>query len=577
MALSAQERQILDFGLKNGKTQDEVQTAIAKYRQETAQTAPKVVKPSLSPIADRTGDIAETGQAIGASFGKAGEDIVSTIGNKNLNPFEKVVQVGGQAFKGGASAFGELVMGAGKVALPQVAEDAISDTVQGVVQKVAEQPFVQDLVARYQALNPEMRRNIDNALGYAEGLAEIATGGAASRIVKPVVDTAVKAVEGTVSAAGRTIDDIRARSGSLFQKPATNVEEVIAQVDAALLPARAAATPPGALPATAQPGPAPVSFREKWVGISPDIKARIAGKQDKLQEYFDVAHARNKNDLVPTPFEYGAQQAQNAVEKMDGLINESGGRIGATREKLGTYQANVDQVGRIETSFTTQLGKLNLEVRNGVVRQKPGTITKVGSGDIKVLNGLYGDLLTIKQSPNLTNLIEYRTALDSRVNFAKRAAEASNEIDPFSRQLRKDIADVGAEIVGRSEAAELERFSNFMEAYTDLRSYTDRRAGGEYLLRLVLSGRGGEARQIIQTIREYTGIDLMDDATMMMIATDVIGNSRQQNLFRQEMTKAGLDVASLMSGNPGGGLSLLWDVVSKRLVDGEKTFLEAAR
>lgn len=379
-------------------------------------------------------------------------------------------------------------------------------------------------------------------------------------------------VERMLSLVGRGADAIansaKEKAASLFSRPANSVEDAIVQAD--ISTTRAARE--GAEAAAPE-----VSIREKWIGISPDIKARIAGKQDKLQEYFDVAHTRNNSDLAPTPYEYGAKQAQKAVDQMETLLNESGGKIGTTRQKLGTYQANIDQVARIEDSFLTQLGRLNLEIRNGAVRPKAGTITKTSAGDIKVLDGLYRDLLTVKQSPSLTNLIEYRTALDSRVNFAKRSSEASNEIDPFARQVRKDIATVGAEVVGKSEAAELERFSNFMEAYSDLKSYTDRSAGGEYLLRLVLSGRGGEARQIIQTIKEYTGIDLMDDATMMTIATDVVGNSRQQNLFRQDMTKAGIDVASILKGNPTGAFSLLWDVVSKRLVDAEKTFLEAAQ
>jgi hypothetical protein len=143
--------------------------------------------------------------------------------------------------------------------------------------------------------------------------------------------------------------------------------------------------------------------------------------------------------------------------------------------------------------------------------------------------------------------------------------------------VRKSVADEAAKIVGKTEADKLKKYSEFMDAYGDIRSFTERKAGGEYLLRVVLSGRGREARQVIQTIKKHTGVDLMDDATMMMIATDVIGNSRQKNLFRQEITKAGLDVASLLRGDPSGAAALLADFVKNKALDEEKIFLQAAR
>jgi hypothetical protein len=370
------------------------------------------------------------------------------------------------------------------------------------------------------------------------------------------------------SRVGRSISQVGESGLGIFGKNKTtinSVDDLIEQADTALL-------------GTAkQAGEDTLSLKEKFVGIQPDIKKRISGKQDKLREYFDVAHARNADDTLPSAYEYGAQRAQEAVDQMQKLLNETGGKIGATREKLGTYMAPIEAVQRVENTFVQQLDKLNLELRGGVVRQKPGTVSKAGSGDINALNNLYQDFRIVKQSPSLTNMIDLRAAFDSKINFGKRAAEVSNEIDPLSRQIRKSIADEAAKVVGKTEAAELTKFSNFMDAYNDLRSYTDRRAGGEYLLRLVLSGRGGEAREIINTINQYTGIDLLDDATMMTIATDLIGNSRQKNLFRQEVTKSGLDAARALSGDPSGAIGLMSDFIKKRFFDEEEIFLEAAK
>lgn len=320
-----------------------------------------------------------------------------------------------------------------------------------------------------------------------------------------------------------------------------------------------------------------VSVSEKAIGLTPDIKRRITGKNAKMQEYINVSKARNVDDTLPTAYEFGSGQANKAVTEMENLLNQTGGQIGKTREKLGTYRATIDDMTSVENTIDNQLAKLNLEIKDGSVVQKAGTVKMSGDGDIRALQEIYNNFRTVKQSPTLTNLIDFRTSVDSLINFGKTAREVSNNIDPLARQIRKDIADTSAKLVGKQEAGELAKYSDFMDAYKDLKSFTDRKAGGEYLLRLVLSGRGGEARKLIQTIKEYTGMDLMDDATMMTLVTDLLGNQSQKNLFRQEITKAGLDATKILKGDVGGVLGSVLEKAGDLIFDPEKILLEASR
>ena len=296
-----------------------------------------------------------------------------------------------------------------------------------------------------------------------------------------------------------------------------------------------------------------------------------------MQEYIDIAKTRNVNDLAPTPYEYGSQQVRKAVAEMENVLNTTGSKIGQTRTKLGTYKADTTQLSKIENVLNQQADKLNLKIDKGVISQKAGTVAKVGSGDIKALQEIYDNLLTVKSSPTLKNLIDFRGSVDSRINFGKMAREVSGEIDPLARQVRKQIADVGAELVGKTEAQNLARYSEFMDAYNELLSYTNRQAGGEYLLRLILSGRGGEARNLVNTIKEFTNIDLMDDATMMKLVTDYLGNEGQKNLFRQEITKAGLDANRILRGDVTGIVGSAVEKAGDVLFDPEKVLLEATR
>jgi len=320
-----------------------------------------------------------------------------------------------------------------------------------------------------------------------------------------------------------------------------------------------------------------LSVREKFIGLTKDVKRRISGKTSKMQEYIDIAKTRNVDDLAPTPYEYGSRQVSKAVAEMETILNTTGSKIGQTRTKLGTYKADTTQLAKIENVLKQQADKLNLKIDKGIVSQKAGTVAKVGTGDIKALQEIYDNLLTVKSSPTLKNLIDFRGSVDSRINFGKMAREVSGEIDPLARQVRKQIADVGAELVGKTEAQNLAKYSEFMDAYNDLLSYTNRQAGGEYLLRLILSGRGGEARRLVNTIKEFTNIDLMDDATMMKLVTDYLGNEGQKNLFRQEITKAGLDANRLLRGDVVGIVGSAVEKAGDVLFDPEKVLLEATR
>lgn len=586
MALTKQEKKIIEYGKKQGKSKVQVVQALADYRSQESVKKYDIEHLGFweggQALSETGGDIKDTFLNVGKQLNKAGENIVTRdIRNPGEGVVGNIVGATADAFRGGARAFGEGVVGLAKTLVPQKVEDIVGGSVQKVGDAAGQTDVAQNIMQKYQTLPPEQKRQVDNILGFGEGLAEIGTGGLFSRLKTPVGNALSNTFRRLVpeNVPVSSVDDLITKTEtSLAQQTPRSTSAATAtgpgRVDRVKLSSE---TPQAAR--TAAEGTAPqLSFKEKWIGIAPDIKKRIQGKQDLMREYFDVAHARNLDDTMPTPYEFGAQKVQSTVQQMEQLLNDTGGEIGQARRKLGTVRANVDQVNKIENAFRSELDKLNLKIRNGQIVQKAGTLDRVAAqNDIKVLNDLYNNLLRAKQNPNLTNLIDLRSVFDSKIKFAKRASEVSNSVDPVSRQVRKAIADEAAQLVGKTEAAKLAKYSEFMDAYGDLRAFTERKAGAEYLLRLVLSGRGREAREVINTIRQYTGTDLMDDATMMTIATDLIGNSRQQNLFRQEITKSGLDALALAAGNPAGASGLLSDLVKRRFFDSEQIFLDAAK
>ena len=590
MAFTTKEKEIIQFGKANGKTQREVEQALIKYRTgtttksvpvATASTGKNVAPPEekqpgyVSRVVSGVQQTKENLDSIRSEF--RGKGVESNI----VGAAKSVSEVAQAVVSPVTEALRSLASYVPKIPYAKEVKDELGNFI-----KTATKPEV-DALEAWTAEHPELAKHLSTVLEVAKTSGDVANVGLVAEGVGALAKTGVAVTKEIPSVVGKvgsaTADTVKAgatRVGemlpdvktTLFGKSGVveSIDDVVKQADAALKPSEVLAK---TTQTTAKP-----SLMERWAGVSNDIKNRIKGKAQKLQEYFDVAHARNNYDTLPTPLEYGAKNVENAATKMQSLLDDTGGQIGQFRQKIGTYKASPDAVKAVEGSFNEQLSKLNLEVRNGAIRQKPGTVTRVNSsGEIKVLNDLYGDLQTVKQSPDLQRLIDLRTLFDNKINFAKSARDVSSSLDPLSRAIRKQIADTAAGIVGKSEAANLTKYSEFIDALNELKSFTDRKAGAEFLLKQVLSDRGGTPRQVIQTIKDFTGIDLMDDAVMSSLATDLIGNSRQKGLFRQELTKAGLDAAALMRGDPTGAIQLMMSIGKKALVNEEKQFLNAAK
>jgi hypothetical protein len=525
-------------------------------------------------------DVAQTGKGVLSQFKQAGEDIYKTITSPELSFGEKLRGGLSRAFSGGSRAIvGEPIKGAIKMQLTPEQENRVKQGISDVATEVANTELAKNIITKYQALSPDAQREINNALGFAEGLADIGTAGLVGRFTKPILESVEQMVSKT---AKPVVDTIFKDIGSIFPvgKTYKSIDEVVSDADTTLkqLDTNLKQGGTSEIRRLAEEEAVVPNLQERWIGIDPDIKKQIQGKPELMQDYINVVQARNLDMNVPSVYEYAGDFARQATDKMEEVLNNTGNMIGQARQKFGTYKANTDQIKSIESAFKQELDNLGLQVNIvGNITQKPNAIRKYGSTkDISALSDMWLELQTLKESPTLTNLIDYRNFVQKNIDFGKSAREISDALDQPSKRLRAKVKEVAAGIVGKSEAKRLDDYTNFIEAFNDIKSYTDRRAGGEYLLRVALSGRGGEARSIINTIKEYTGIDLMDHATMMSITTDLLANSRQKNLFRQEITNAGVDVARILAGDPRGAIPILGKFLQDKLFNPEEVLLEAA-
>lgn len=540
MALTQEQRDIILNAKARGLTKQQALSMAFKQEPTTPQPGrfDDVGEDITSAVKGAGRDLYQRGQNIIDSFqaGRRGEQ----------TPFETGGQIAGNII-GGAGDLG--FRGVQAAVTPfmsegeeRAVEGAVTDLFAPVGEKIAE-------------MSPRTQRNITGGLGLFEGL----TAGAGGAATKPATTGIKGAIQRFMGRTGRAVDDTSPtptpRTPEQTIETAANRIQQLAQEGGEQTPRQAQEAAQAAL-----------NWREKMIGLTPDVKNRLGQMEEtKLMEYINGVYRRNVDDTAPTPYEIGARNVDTAEQKLREVLNDTGSGIGQTRQKLSTYKLQQPQVENIDRIFKGEIEAMGLTIKNGRVVEKPNRISPASAGDISAMNSLLDDLNTFKQSPTLANAIDLRKNFDSKIKFGQSARDVSNEVDPLSRAVRSTIADEAAKTVGKEQAALVKQYSDFMDAYGDLRSYTNRRAGGEYLLRLVLSGRGGEARQLISTIKDYTGVDLMNDATAMKVATEMFGTDATKNLFRQEISKAGYDAATVLRGDAVGTIGIIIDKLADRI------------
>lgn len=163
-------------------------------------------------------DISQTGSALKETYkktvGKMGEAVAAGIEGKQSG-----VRTLGQAVGTGAGGIsqgiGDVIIGAAKTALPQSYEDTIKKGISDVATPIMQSETVKNIVAKYEALNPKQKRDVDALVGVGSFIADIFGAGvgkkAATKAVKvgqEAVDTTLDVAKATKTKAGQVISNI---------------------------------------------------------------------------------------------------------------------------------------------------------------------------------------------------------------------------------------------------------------------------------------------------------------------------------------------------------------------------------
>lgn len=239
MALTEKEKQIIKTGKRQGKDPKQIYAALDKFRQS------KEVKQTEEPqnfLEESVEDVKEVGEGITKDFEATTEDIEEGM-DEGDKPASTALQFAGGVGRTIGSVAGRVVQGAGKLLLPQKAEEAIGDVAQDAVTAAVQTDLGQNLIGEYQELeqnNPEAARNLRAGLGIIDGVATVGTGGLASQAGKKIAKTGITAASKVGKRAAKTGSDLVTKVGdkvpsgikTAFKKVPEGTADEVAEVTA---------------------------------------------------------------------------------------------------------------------------------------------------------------------------------------------------------------------------------------------------------------------------------------------------------------------------------------------------------
>ena len=463
MALTPEETQIAQYGKDQGKTKEQVLAAVAKYRRDQVQPAEEGYS-----LKEAGGDIAETAKGMWGSMDEAGTSIYNRFTEAPDDTVRQrvgtLVGAGGDLFRGIGGTIGNFFTGAGKLALPQSAEDKVEEVVTDTVQAVAETETAQDIMAAYQDLDPETREQVDNALGYIEGITSMVAPGQAKNIVSAIVRGAATKGRGAVSGV----------TGGLMNRTRQATQPTAAEALAqAARPAAQAATPPTVTPQVPQGGAA--TFGAGAVETAKDFGSRFPRLVERINEGAQEAASRGQRIREATPEVQNAIRAgvdqrvvntinqaddatRNAYREMVDIADDAGDTLKvqerpeiiagkAAEQQFNAIEKRRREIGRQIGETVNSLPDANVDMRPSLGQLR----TVLGDNGIRVTNkGLdfSGSDLSRAQQNAVKELYEMATRGGETMN-AKRVHAKDSAFSALQREKRLDkVSDIYLDVNG---------------------------------------------------------------------------------------------------------------------------------
>lgn len=519
--LSEKELELVNFGLKNNKSPDEIKKALADFRTVSGyKPGEKQVDTEANTFAGTQGRLADVGNQTAQTIS---DNLTGSGQYAGQTPLRRGVQAT-------ASAFSAVPKGAIAMA-PEPVRKGI-DYVTGKVgqgfnaltKSIGNTKFMQEAAGRVDTdPNTGVSSYTPNDLGVLEeGLGIAAAGGEIAGNIagaQGVVKTLTKGATYT-NQLSKTVmkqsDDILAKARQLnTSKPADFISKSVNDA------------------------------RYNLSNLDPQVETVLKrSNYDEVNTYFQQAKNAAKDPAKSTPLEIAGAKGEQAFDVIDKARKKA-----IEGKKTILSQVANDRVSGKTINEVMSAGIKRFEEKfgakvnaRGEVAQAPGRTLTLDSTDSKLVNDYYTKLNRLGVSPTVKEVDDFVDWAQSQLyKQSKTMSKLEVASDPVIRELQATTGDLNGRLkttVGNGYGEVNARIGSLIELQDELSRAlgADARRGGG-LMKTLFSPAGGNTRRIFQQIQDETGVDLFKEATLAKYAMENVGDVRQASLLKQ------LDVA----------------------------------
>ena len=570
--LSKEEKLIIEYGKKQGKSYNEVLNSLANYRAgikaSDLSIEPKIKQPeNKGYFADLGGDIKDTFQSFGKTIGSAVDSyagIANRYNSGQQNLFETALQSAGQGLKTAGGLVTDTLMGVGKAVLPQSAENAISNTVHNVASgifDIAKTSFNQlpdwakqnavgnwkNIQAHWDSLPVNVREDILGISKGAVGAFEVAGG----KLTKTqAINATNKTVDYSKQAYNAGIDKLNNLSDGAKNFIVKGVGKVKESDLSHSFFKKNKESFNGADKALKDPKTGVVeggnnNFLQKLTEnkLDPGDKKFLVNEftPEEGKKWIDVfrkSEGINKHYVQSVP-EFGLKQVEDIFKKYKKANDIVGSAIGSIKEKFSKFAYSSNEIKKaIEEPVAKFLEKKGYKLENGelIPISKYEVTSPIDSADLKTLNHLTKQFYKLVENPTGKN-VERILDLRKDIDYNK----------PATNRLLKDVTKKLKEVrdskLSDNERKLFKEYSDTIKYIKDFQKAKDLDAKLNIIMKQTGSASGvGRANRIAEEIKRVTGQDIKKIGKLVAILGRVAGKNSVNRTVLDRMINGGTRV-----------------------------------
>jgi len=395
---NTKEQEIIQFGVDNGKTKQEVQSALVNFR--LGRTAQEAIQVEEQPsFLQETGqDLSQIGTEIGQATDIRTQKVQDIMKSKRAGEtgfIRSGLQTFGQGAGYAADVIGSVFKGLVKAVLPQRAETAIKGGIEKVAKPIVESETVKAILERYNSLDVNTKRDVDALLGTvslgADIVGGVATGKAikagvkaGAKVGKAAVRTSIGAFKPAVGVSKKAIRGV----GDVAEVTARGVKQIPGRIQTNILKNKELLQSVKTLPTkTAK------SAVQNGVDIR-DIKYLYSipsSEKQPLRNLFTATKNFVLGKSKTNPIEVVGEPIIKRIDELKVSIGTIGQKLGKVADNLGDV-SKIEASDSIFNSLKRVQGLNGLKVKSGILNFKDTVLTTAKTAsDRKIIQEIFTD------------------------------------------------------------------------------------------------------------------------------------------------------------------------------------------